>query len=293
MRDRPALMLALLAAGCGSSQQPGHKEVDIGDAARAAQAYSKAELSEPPTARAAPVQKPSPTPAPTIAAVSEAPFAPDNAQAAAELVQTYFALIADGNYRAAWLMWDRDGAASGMSAPAFAAEFDRYRDYHAEVGAPGRIDAGAGQRYVTVPVRVFGTLKSGAAFAMNGEVVLHRTSDIEGASETQRRWRIHDMDLRTRPDATPSPAPSATPRAPADRVSLRYRCIDGSRFMASFDNRRDTVTLTIDKRSVTLASKRPASGIWYAGAGYELEGKGDAATLTRAGGPPLRCTVTR
>jgi len=287
-------MMALLVAGCGPSQQPGSNQVDIGNAARAAQAYRNAATPEQPTApRTASASKASPTPTPTSASMSQAPFAPDSPEAAADVVQTYFALIEDGHYRDAWLLWDRDGAASGMTAPAFAASFDRYRDYHAEVGAPDRINAGAGQRYVTVPVTIYGTLKSGEPFAMNGEVTLHRTADIEGASEAQRRWRIHETSLRKRPVSASSPTPSATPDGPADHVSLRYRCIDGSRFRASFDNRRATVTLTIGKRSVTLTSKRPASGIWYAGAGYELEGKGDAATLTRAGAPPLPCTAIR
>jgi hypothetical protein len=70
--------------------------------------------------------------------------APDSAQAAANVVQNYYALIAAGKYHDARLLWEDDGQASGMSDAAFAASFAPYREYHARIGAPGAIDAGAG-----------------------------------------------------------------------------------------------------------------------------------------------------
>ena len=54
----------------------------------------------------------------------------------------YFALIAAGNYGQAWALWDDDGRASGMTRRQFADSFAKYAEYHAEVGAPGRVDAG-------------------------------------------------------------------------------------------------------------------------------------------------------
>jgi len=43
----------------------------------------------------------------------------------------------------------------------------------------------------------------------------------------------------------------------------------------------------------TLDGQKPASGIWYKKGPYELRGKGDAATLTTPGQPPIACTVIR
>jgi hypothetical protein len=107
-------------------------------------------------------------------------------------------------------MWDGAGAASGLSPEAFAASFAHYRDYHAQIGAPGAIEGAAGQRYVTVPVTVTGTTRNGARFATEGQVTLHRVGDIDGAREAQRRWRIYRTGVPPHPAATPTP-PAATP----------------------------------------------------------------------------------
>ena len=238
----------------------------------------------------APVPDPSPTPsasaAPRPDTVSEAPFTDDSEQGAANVVQTYFALIEAGKYRQAWALWRDGGKGSGLSAPAFAQSFAKYAEYHAEIGAPGRVDAGAGQRYVTVPVKTYGTLRTGKPFAMAGNVTLHRTADIDGATAEQKSWRINTSELKPRPaeaqDAGTRPA----------TVTARYTCKGGFAFVAMFDNRADTVTLTRGAKTLaTLAQQRAASGIWYRGQGYDLRGKGKAATLTRPNGNALDCAA--
>ena len=70
--------------------------------------------------------------------LSEAPFTPDSAQGAANVVQTYYALIAERKYREAFAL--RDGTVVGpKTADAFAADFARYSEYHANVGGPSAI----------------------------------------------------------------------------------------------------------------------------------------------------------
>jgi len=219
--------------------------------------------------------------------VSEAPFAPDSAQGAANVVQTYYALLGAGKYRQAWALWDDGGKASGMAAEAFAASFAKYSEYHANIGAPGDVDAGAGQRYVTVPVQVYARLKQGAKpVYMIGSVTLHRVGDIDGATAAQKSWHIRSAEIKPSPGAT-APAGDPTPAI----VSAVYRCIDGSRINVRFDNRADTATVrSAGTVLAVLRGQRPASGIWYAGGGYELRGKGKAATFTRPKLPPLACT---
>lgn len=290
MRRVPGLLLAIAVAGCAPDPSPGGNEVDIANAARAAQAFEgepEPETAPHPAPRvtATPAATVTPAPEPTAQVDALEPSEAESTRGAAAVVQNYYALIEARKYRQAWRMWDRDGAASGMSAAAFADSFAKYRDYRAEVGAPGRIDAGAGQRYVTVPVKVTGTLRSGAPFAMEGPVMLHRTGDIDGATEAQRRWRIFETGVRPRP----ATAASATP----DRLATRYRCIDGRRLRIVFDKTRDLATLIVGEQQVKLAAKRTASGIRYAGEGHELRGTSDAATLTRPDNPPLPCTAIR
>ncbi|WP_083719843.1 MliC family protein [Sphingomonas jeddahensis] len=83
-------------------------------------------------------------------------------------------------------------------------------------------------------------------------------------------------------------SPVTAPTTPG-RIVATYRCDDSTGFRAIFDNQRDTATLALAATTVRLAGQRPASGIWYAGEGHELRGKGKVATLTRPGNPPLTC----
>jgi hypothetical protein len=132
--------------------------------------------------------------------VSEAPFAASSAQGAAQVVQSYFALIEAGRYAEALRLWEGAGEASGTSEKEFAAELGRYREYHAEVGAPGRMEGAAGSSYVGVPVQLYGRLKDGTPFRRRAEVTLRRVNDVAGSTEEERRWRIRDIATGDAPD---------------------------------------------------------------------------------------------
>ncbi|WP_206518604.1 hypothetical protein [Stakelama tenebrarum] len=122
------------------------------------------------------------------------------AEAAVDVLVRYFAAIGQGDYSAAWQLWDDRGARSGMSVEEFGAGFAKYRSYSAEIGTPGRIDAGAGNRYVTIPVVVTGTLKDAdRPFRLQGPVTLHRNAEIPGTTEEDRSWRIWSSDLDAHP----------------------------------------------------------------------------------------------
>jgi membrane-bound inhibitor of C-type lysozyme len=318
-RAQVILPLAALIAGCSHESATSNKAetVDINSAAQQAQGdidtYAANALQTPAEAAAAPpLPRPTAQPAPAPPAspssatademtpTDERPAAPGSAADAANVVQTYYALIEAGQYRQAWALWDRGGAASGATRTAFAARFAPYRDYHAEIGAPGPIDAGAGQRYVEVPVRVYGhRLDHGRPFVGAGKVILHRTAAIDGATAQQRSWRISAADIPTeRPMPAATPSPAGTPAA-GDMVSdgavpatasADYRCDDGFTFHVAFDNRADTATIE-DKGApiAVLHQQRAASGISYRGQGYALRGKGTAATVTRPGHPDTNC----
>lgn len=215
----PLTALTLLAA-CGqpAASNDSAAGIDTQAAQPAAEAPAPTEVAATPapTGTAAPTPTPSPTPtsSPSSAPVqpippgqpgglpddrtpvAEGPIEAGSAQDAANVVQTYFALLEAGKYGQAYRLWEP--AAVGMNRAAFTRSFAKYAEYHAEVGAPGRVDAGAGQRYVTVPVQVYGRLKTGGPFRMRGDVILHRTGDIDGATAAQRRWRIRDTTLKPR-----------------------------------------------------------------------------------------------
>jgi hypothetical protein len=118
--------------------------------------------------------------------VSEAPFAANSAQGAANVVQTYFALVEVGRYRDA-LRLRSDGLAAAAFAP--------YAEYHAEVGAPGEIEGAAGSSYVEVPVTIYGRRRSGETFRQRGTMTLRHVNDVDGSTAEQRRWHIERSDV--------------------------------------------------------------------------------------------------
>jgi hypothetical protein len=207
--------------------------------------------------------------------------APDQGrETAARLVHTYYDRIAKGDYAAARAMWDDGGAASGLTAAQFAERFGRYTDMKVEVGLAGRIDGGAGQRYVEVPVRVSGLVKDGGEpIDRQGVVTLHRTGDIEGATPTQQRWRIAAAEI----------LPTPTESVPAI-ATARYQCANGTQLIARFDKGAGTMSLRRGyQRFEPLQQQQSGSGIWYKGEGGEVRGKGDAATITLPGEAPTEC----
>lgn len=146
----------------------------------------------PPTVPAA---TPGPYASPTPAATDQGGVA-----GALALVQRYEAAIAAGDYHAAWSMWEGGGRASGMSAAAFATSFAPYARYKPTVGTPFDADAGAGQRFVSVPVTITGTLKTGAPFMLQGPIMLHRVSDdIETDDSRDHEWRISSSAIKPHP----------------------------------------------------------------------------------------------
>jgi hypothetical protein len=220
--------------------------------------------------------------------VSEAPFSEDSAQGAANVVQTYYALLESGRYAQAYRLWAPGRA--GMSAADFAKSFARYSEYHAQVGAPGRVEGAAGSRYVSVPVQVYGKPKGGGAqFNLLGSVSLRRVGDVDGATAEQRRWHLYTIDVKPNRGAAQA-APGKAEDIADNRSTARYRCMDGSRLVGRFDPDHDRVTVERGgKLLATLAGQQVASGIRYAAKGYELRGKGRAMTFTAPGQPPLAC----
>jgi hypothetical protein len=128
--------------------------------------------------------------------VSEAPFSDTSAQGAANVVQTYYALIEARKYKQAHQLW---GPSSDLADGTFAAQFAGYREYHAEVDAPGEIEGAAGSLYVEVPVRTYGVTVKGEKFEKPAVVTLRRVNNVDGSTPEQRRWHIATIDRHPSP----------------------------------------------------------------------------------------------
>jgi len=185
MKPSLALIALLLLAGC-QQQDPAPTARD--SAGQPVAVAPAAPAPPPPAPEVA-------TPAPR--AVTPAPD-PASPAAAAELVRLYHVLIGAGDYAAAYRLWQGEGAAAQMSAADFAASFAKYASYSAEIGTPGRLDPGAGNVYVEVPVRITGQLRSGGTFRMEGPMRLHRVNDVPGSTPAQHNWQIVASGIRPR-----------------------------------------------------------------------------------------------
>lgn len=118
--------------------------------------------------------------------------------AAAGVIEQYYAAINAREFRRAYALWSGDGAASDLSFDAFAAGFAETAQVQVETGAPGRIEGAAGSRYVTVPVVIRARTTDGTRQQFTGSYTLRR-SVVDGATEAQRAWRIHTADIALEP----------------------------------------------------------------------------------------------
>lgn len=128
--------------------------------------------------------------------VAEGPITPTSAQGAAQVVQSYYALLESGRRAEAWQLWSKGAPARAADAEAFARQFDRYADYHAQIGGPGEIEGAAGSLFVEVPVVIYGRLKTGEAVHQSGVATLRRVNDVPGSTAEQRSWRIQQIELK-------------------------------------------------------------------------------------------------
>lgn len=117
------------------------------------------------------------------------------AEGAVAVLDQYFSAIGTGDYETAYSLWRNEGEASGQTYEEFVAGFDATASVSWDIGEPGRIDAGAGQRYIEIPVRITARTTDGESQRFEGAYVLHHTADVPGATAEQRLWRIDSAEV--------------------------------------------------------------------------------------------------
>jgi len=111
------------------------------------------------------------------------------------VLRDYYAAINARDYPRAHRLWADNGAASGQTAVQFADGFSQTQGVSIDVKAPDDQEAGAGQRYLRVPVSLTAIHRDGSVHRFAGSYVLHR-SVVDGATPEQRSWRIQSANLR-------------------------------------------------------------------------------------------------
>ncbi|MGV8930911.1 MAG: hypothetical protein ACOH1R_02180 [Luteimonas sp.] len=123
------------------------------------------------------------------------PAGEPSARDAVAVIADYYASVDNRSYARAYALWSDDGRASKQTPQQFADGFAQTAHVEATIGTPGNEDAGAGQRYVQVPVTINATRIDGSTHRYAGQYTLHRTV-VDGATAQQRAWRIASADLR-------------------------------------------------------------------------------------------------
>ena len=115
-------------------------------------------------------------------------------QDAVAVIRDYYAAIEQHDYAHAWSLWSDGGRSSGQTAQQFADGFAGTAHVVVQPGAPGRLDAAAGSRYIEVPVTVDAAQRDGSVRHYAGSYTLRRAV-VDGATAEQRAWRIGSANL--------------------------------------------------------------------------------------------------
>lgn len=198
-------------------------------------------------------------------ALPEAPADASSPQAAATVVETYFALLAAGRAGEADRLWETDGAA--------AARRSLGAKPSAEVYAPGEPRGAAGSVYIEVPVHV-----TAGGGGRAGTVTLRRANEVPGSLPSERRWCIEKLALGA---AEPAGSPALDP-------VYAYRCADGRQLVVRF-----AADAAVIERGLAPPLRPPrrqaASGVRYAGEAVSIAGKGAEILYEADETPPTRC----
>ncbi|MEC3910240.1 hypothetical protein U5A82_07020 [Sphingobium sp. CR2-8] len=124
--------------------------------------------------------------------------APKSMEAAAAVVQRYYAALNARDYGTAWQQWGDDGPPN-QPLDTFEAGFADTRSTRVTIGRLEPGSGGAGSIYQTVPVTVDSQLQDGTRQRFVGDYVVRRVNDVDGASASQLRWHIGQAKLKPVP----------------------------------------------------------------------------------------------
>ena len=191
---RPLLLLplALLLAACGGPDRTDPAEAAGEDSLPKPAIAAGSVTSMPAPGPSTPNPGKGPTPglesqATGAAQATTEATAEPGADAAVAVLRDYYAAINTRDFARAYALWRQNPQSPAQFADGFAGT----TGMSVEIGTPGPINAGAGQRFIEIPVTLEATQADGRAERYAGRVVLHRSS-VEGGDPD---WRIERTTL--------------------------------------------------------------------------------------------------
>lgn len=116
---------------------------------------------------------------------------------AAAVIRDYYAAVNNRNYQKAFELWSGKGEASKQTFEEFKNGFAETAAVEIKTGEPGKMEAAAGSRYITLPLVIEAKTVKGETQKFAGEYVLRRIV-VDGATAEQRAWRIYSADIKRR-----------------------------------------------------------------------------------------------
>lgn len=190
---------ALALAACSGSapeasatQEPGASTSEPAPTPDVPQPATPREEAMPPEQAPAPPVPPPPPPPPSLAAATPlSPQAEQSEKGAREVLRTWAHALENHQFGLAWEQFGHPPA----SRDAYTRWWQRYRTIEVDLG-PGESDAAMGSLYYTAPATLTGTTEAGKPFRLQGDVVVRRVNNVDGATPRQLHWHIGTADLK-------------------------------------------------------------------------------------------------
>lgn len=115
---------------------------------------------------------------------------------AVAVLREYYEAIDARDYERAYKAWGSHGP-PGQTLEEFRRGFADTNRVRIETGAPSRMGAAAGSRYIEVPVTIVATTTSGSERRYEGTYTLRRVV-VDGAPEAARKWHIDRAEITQR-----------------------------------------------------------------------------------------------
>lgn len=142
-------------------------------------------------------ETPAPAATPTTPAADGAgeltPEAERGETGARDVLVDFARAIERKNFDAAWALLSPADQRKWSKA-AFAATFADLGEITVAVPT-GTMEGAAGSSYYTAPVTITSADKSGRPVRFDGEAVIRRVNDVDGATAAQRRWHFESLKL--------------------------------------------------------------------------------------------------
>ena len=160
MKNAAALVSALLLAACGPAEEAQNR--------------------------------PDAAPAPAVTS-DLTPEAERGMEGARNMLLSFARAIEGKDYGQAWTLLS-PGDRQRWSKAGFAAMFAGWREVSVAI-ADGETEGAAGSLYYTAPVTITGRDRDGRPVRFEGQAVLRRVNDVDGATAAQLRWHFDRLTL--------------------------------------------------------------------------------------------------